>query len=61
MWKWLNPWGEIRRLKRDLADRERQIRNLERTVILSSETYDKIRVSNAELRSTLDLYRRSGM
>lgn len=61
MWKWLNPWGEIRKLRAQLDAKEHQLRRLERALGLSDDRYDKVREANLQLRDALDLYRRSGM
>lgn len=61
MWKWLNPWGEMRRLENELCDCKHLIRGLEQRLGLHDDRYDKIRAANMQLREALDLYRRSGM
>lgn len=50
MWGWLNPWGKVKALERDLYLAQRQLDIL-------ADAYDKMRESNAELRRALDLYR----
>lgn len=61
MFAWLNPWGEIRKLRAQLDAKEHQLRRLEQALGLSDNRYDKIREANLQLRDALDLYRRSGM
>lgn len=61
MWKWLNPWGEIRRLKSILESRDYEIAYLRGKIALHGDRYDKIRETNLQLRDALDLYRKGGM
>ena len=61
MWKWLNPWREMRRLEDELYRCRFHIQQLEQSLDLHSDRYDKIRETNLQLRDALNLYRRSGM
>lgn len=55
---WLNPWRKLRELKRLMASRDYEIAYLQGQLNLMADRYDKIRATNQELRSALDLYRK---
>jgi len=52
-----NPWRRIRQLEADAVFAERSIESLQRHCDLLADRYDKIRVTNEQLRGALDLYR----
>jgi len=61
-----NPWSYIRRadatiatLEADVAARDKHIAELQRGLSVSADRYDLVREMNAQLRQTLDLYRKA--
>lgn len=52
-----NPWRRIRELQTDLDRARRECAALDHALHQSTERYDKIRETNAQLRDALSLYR----
>jgi hypothetical protein len=56
----INPWRRVRALEQSVADHEAHIAELQRALSISADRYDLIREMNAQLRETLELYRKAG-
>ena len=55
-----NPWRRVRELERIVADHERHNAELQRALGVSADRYELVREMNAQLRQTLELYRKAG-
>ena len=54
-----NPWRRIADLQADVAARDKHVAELRRALEVSADRYDLVREMNAQLRQTLELYRKA--
>ena len=54
-----NPWRRIAELKRRMQAHEAHVAELQRALSISADRYDLVREMNLQLRSALELYRKS--
>lgn len=54
---WLNPWRRIAQLERENARLRWEIGAADQALQMSNGWYDRVRATNVELRSALELYR----
>jgi len=54
-----NPWSYIRRADATIAARDAHIAELQRALSVSADRYELVRDMNAQLRQTLELYRKA--
>ncbi len=54
-----NPWARARHLEARVASRDAHIAELQRALDVSADRYDLVREMNAQLRQTLELYRKA--
>lgn len=54
-----NPWRRAAELEARVASRDAHIAQLQRALEVSADRYDLVRSMNAQLRETLELYRKA--
>jgi hypothetical protein len=54
---WLNPWRRIAQLERENARLRWEVHGINNALQMSNGWYDRVRATNVELRSALELYR----
>ena len=54
---WLNPWRRIAQLERENARLRWEVEAADQALQMSNGWYDRVRATNVELRSALELYR----
>jgi uncharacterized coiled-coil protein SlyX len=54
-----NPWRAVADLEARVAARDAHIAELQRALAVSADRYDLVREMNAQLRQTLELYRKA--
>jgi hypothetical protein len=55
-----NPWRRVREHEEQIDLLERHIAELQRALGVSADRYELVREMNAQLRQTLELYRKAG-
>lgn len=54
-----NPWRAVADLEARVASRDAHIAQLEHALAVHADRYDLVREMNAQLRQTLELYRKA--